>query len=93
VRVLAFDLSHRAVARNRYAITDSHELSYVAQVAVEREGVHVCSVATCRRPRDEVEQWLTPIFRGSKFLKLWMEFLEEEADLRYPNIADLQQGG
>ena len=30
------------------------------------------------------------IFRGSPFLKKWMEFLEEEADLRYPNVADLQ---
>ena len=28
--------------------------------------------------------------RGSAFLKNWMEFLEEEADLRYPNVADLQ---
>ena len=30
------------------------------------------------------------IGRGSPFLKKWMEFLEEEADLRYPNVADLQ---
>lgn len=29
-------------------------------------------------------------FRGSPFLKKWIEFLEEEADLRYPNVADLQ---
>ncbi|KAK0515857.1 hypothetical protein JMJ35_001891 [Cladonia borealis] len=28
--------------------------------------------------------------RGSPFLKKWMEFLEEEADLRYPDVADLQ---
>ena len=27
--------------------------------------------------------------RGSKFLKNWMEFLEEHADLRYPNLADV----
>lgn len=27
--------------------------------------------------------------RGSPFLKRWMEFLEENADLRYPNAADL----
>jgi hypothetical protein len=27
--------------------------------------------------------------RGSKFLKAWMEFLEEHADLRYPNLADV----
>ena len=28
--------------------------------------------------------------RGSKFLKMWMEHLEEYADLRYPNVGDLQ---
>jgi hypothetical protein len=27
--------------------------------------------------------------RGSQFLKAWMEFLEENADLRYPNLADV----
>jgi len=27
--------------------------------------------------------------RGSKFLKRWMEFLEENADLRYPDLASL----
>lgn len=27
--------------------------------------------------------------RGSKFLKDWMEFLEEHADLRYPDLASL----
>ena len=26
---------------------------------------------------------------GSSFLKRWMAFLEEHADLRYPNITDL----
>jgi DNA polymerase alpha-associated DNA helicase A len=30
-------------------------------------------------------------FRGSKFLKKWMEFLEENADLRYPDISTLSQ--
>ena len=30
--------------------------------------------------------------RGSKFLKRWMSFLEEHADLRYPNISDLDLG-
>lgn len=30
-------------------------------------------------------------FSGSSFLKRWMIFLEENADLRYPDIADLQQ--
>ena len=27
--------------------------------------------------------------RGSEFLKRWMEFLEEHADLRYPNLSDV----
>ena len=29
--------------------------------------------------------------RGNLFLKRWMNFLEENADLRYPDIADLQR--
>ncbi|KAG7292579.1 hypothetical protein NEMBOFW57_002614 [Staphylotrichum longicolle] len=29
--------------------------------------------------------------KGSKFLKDWMEFLEENADLRYPDLASLAQ--
>jgi DNA polymerase alpha-associated DNA helicase A len=31
------------------------------------------------------------VSRGSKFLKDWMEFLEENADLRYPDLASLTQ--
>lgn len=27
--------------------------------------------------------------RGSAFLKRWMEFLEENADLRYPDVSSL----
>lgn len=27
--------------------------------------------------------------QGSKFLKSWMEFLEENSDLRYPSVASL----
>jgi len=30
--------------------------------------------------------------RGSKFLRSWMEFLEEHADLRYPDVSDVLQG-
>lgn len=41
--------------------------------------------------------WLTSAYRGSKFLTNWMDFFEENADLRYPNLADLyvdeQKGG
>ncbi|KAL7943451.1 P-loop containing nucleoside triphosphate hydrolase protein [Trichoderma barbatum] len=29
--------------------------------------------------------------RGSKFLKKWMEFLEENADLRYPDLAEVNR--
>jgi hypothetical protein len=32
-------------------------------------------------------------FRGSKFLKKWMDFLEENADLRYPDAAAVAQEG
>jgi DNA polymerase alpha-associated DNA helicase A len=28
--------------------------------------------------------------RGSKFLKNWMSWLEENADLRYPDAASLE---
>ncbi|OQO09929.1 hypothetical protein B0A48_04284 [Cryoendolithus antarcticus] len=31
------------------------------------------------------------VSRGSKFLKAWMEFLEENADLRYPDLATLDE--
>ncbi|KAL9126509.1 MAG: hypothetical protein Q9217_004455 [Psora testacea] len=30
--------------------------------------------------------------RGSGFLKRWMQFLEQNADLRYPDVAELQAG-
>jgi len=29
------------------------------------------------------------VAKGSKFLKRWMEFLEEHADLRYPDVTAL----
>ncbi|PQE10113.1 hypothetical protein CJF31_00004067 [Rutstroemia sp. NJR-2017a BVV2] len=32
---------------------------------------------------------LETVSRGSKFLKRWMDFLEENADLRYPSVAEL----
>lgn len=31
------------------------------------------------------------VAKGSKFLKRWMQYLEAEADLRYPDLADLQE--
>ena len=30
-------------------------------------------------------------YRGSHFLKKWMEFLEDKADLRYPDLSSLSQ--
>lgn len=30
--------------------------------------------------------------RGSGFLRRWMAYLEEHADLRYPNAAELYEG-
>lgn len=30
--------------------------------------------------------------RGSKFLKEWMAFLEDKADLRYPDVGELHVG-
>jgi DNA polymerase alpha-associated DNA helicase A len=32
---------------------------------------------------------MTIYHRGSGFLKRWMAFLEEHADLRYPDAAEL----
>ena len=29
--------------------------------------------------------------RGSQFLRRWMDFLEENADLRYPDVAVLAE--
>ena len=30
---------------------------------------------------------------GSQFLKAWMGFLEEQADLRYPNLSEVYVDG
>lgn len=32
------------------------------------------------------------VSRGSAYLKRWIKFLEEEADLRYPNVDELGRG-
>ncbi len=32
------------------------------------------------------------VAKGSKFLNRWMEFLEEHADLRYPDLTALNAG-
>ncbi|KAF2788234.1 hypothetical protein K505DRAFT_329090 [Melanomma pulvis-pyrius CBS 109.77] len=36
-----------------------------------------------------VPGWTDVGCRGSEFLKKWMGFLEEKADLRYPNLASV----
>jgi hypothetical protein len=45
---------------------------------------HICTP----RPKHAANAHL----RGSAFLKQWMEYLEEHADLRYPNLADVYTG-
>lgn len=38
---------------------------------------------------DELTLGLFSANRGSKFLKQWMTFLEDNADLRYPDFSSL----
>ncbi|KAK5683365.1 hypothetical protein LTS10_004896 [Elasticomyces elasticus] len=51
-------------------------------VAMTRPKRHLCVVGDSET-----------VGRGSKFLKAWMEWLEEEADLRYPDPSELQDEG
>ncbi|KAI7252565.1 DNA helicase [Hortaea werneckii] len=51
-------------------------------VAMTRPKRHLCVIGDA-----EV------VSKGSPFLKQWMEFLEENADLRYPDLALLQDEG
>ncbi|KAJ4376240.1 hypothetical protein N0V83_001523 [Neocucurbitaria cava] len=54
-------------------------------VAMTRPKRHLCVVGDS-----------DTISKGSKFLKAWMGFLEENADLRYPNLSDVyvdERGG
>lgn len=48
-------------------------------------------VSTAKRNmhRSSLTTWFIRFSSGSSFLKRWMSFLEEHADLRYPNIAEL----
>ncbi|KAI4715287.1 DNA helicase [Aureobasidium sp. EXF-10727] len=60
-----------------------HEVGFLAEkrrlnVAMTRPKRHLCVVGDSET-----------VGRGSKFLKSWMEFLEENADLRYPDLDDL----
>ncbi|KAI5248463.1 DNA helicase [Aureobasidium subglaciale] len=60
-----------------------HEVGFLAEkrrlnVAMTRPKRHLCIVGDSET-----------VGRGSKFLKSWMEFLEENADLRYPDLDDV----
>ena len=62
-----------------------HEVGFLGEkrrlnVAMTRPKRHLCVIGDSET-----------VSRGSKFLKSWMAFLEENADLRYPNIADLTE--
>lgn len=49
-------------------------------VAMTRPKRHLCVIGDSET-----------VGKGSRFLKRWMEHLEAEADLRYPDVADLQE--
>ncbi|KAI9883536.1 MAG: hypothetical protein M1823_004700 [Watsoniomyces obsoletus] len=60
-----------------------HEVGFLGEkrrlnVAMTRPKRHLCVIGDSET-----------VGRGSAFLKRWMAFLEEHADLRYPNAADL----
>ncbi|KAG9965145.1 DNA helicase, partial [Aureobasidium melanogenum] len=60
-----------------------HEVGFLAEkrrlnVAMTRPKRHLCVVGDSET-----------VGRGSKFLKSWMEFLEGNADLRYPDLDDV----
>lgn len=48
-------------------------------VAMTRPRRHLCVIGDSET-----------VSRGSKFLKEWMAFMEDKADLRYPDLAELQ---
>ena len=60
-----------------------HEVGFLAEkrrlnVAMTRPRRHLCVVGDSET-----------VGRGSGFLKRWMEFLESEADLRYPDLGEV----
>ncbi|KAK5115357.1 hypothetical protein LTR62_001557 [Meristemomyces frigidus] len=64
-----------------------HEVGFLGEkrrlnVAMTRPKRHLCVIGDSET-----------VGRGSKFLKSWMEFLEEHADLRYPDLSELQGDG
>ena len=58
---------------------------------------HTCLTPRCRFRRGTAYARLSrlntanALVRGGAFLKQWMEHLEENADLRYPNLADVYE--
>ncbi|KAJ5634626.1 hypothetical protein N7528_002468 [Penicillium herquei] len=62
---------------------DKHEVGFLGEkrrlnVAMTRPKRHLCICGDS-----------DTISRGSTFLKHWMDYLEENADLRYPDAGDL----
>ena len=55
-------------------------LTWLETVAMTRPKRHLCVVGDGET-----------VGKGSGFLKRWVEFLEAEADLRYPDVAGLQE--
>ncbi|KAB2578422.1 putative dna helicase protein [Lasiodiplodia theobromae] len=60
-----------------------HEVGFLGEkrrlnVAMTRPKRHLCVIGDSET-----------VGRGSKFLKRWMDFLQEQADLRYPDAAEL----
>ncbi|KAH9826058.1 DNA polymerase alpha-associated DNA helicase A-like [Teratosphaeria destructans] len=64
-----------------------HEVGFLGErrrlnVAMTRPKRHLCVIGDSET-----------VGRGSKFLKAWMGFLEEHADLRYPDLAEVLSVG
>lgn len=60
----------------------------ILRVLARREPVAMVPSAL---PETIIDLLTTPRRRGSGFLKKWMQFLEDNADLRYPDISTLAQ--
>ncbi|EXJ77147.1 hypothetical protein A1O3_10305 [Capronia epimyces CBS 606.96] len=63
-----------------------HEVGFLGErrrlnVAMTRPKRHLCVIGDSET-----------VSRGSPFLKRWMKFLEDNADLRYPGLQDLRSG-
>lgn len=56
----------------------SWKLTVSVTVAMTRPRRHLCIIGDSET-----------VGKGSKFLKEWMAFLEDKADLRYPDVGDL----